>query len=148
MLIAAKDGTVLLGPAALQGQKLDNWASVIPESWQIEPSKHGKILVGTAGAKGYREYPGLGWTVLVRHNAEDALAPVAALRQSMLWWGLTASFGLEILAFLSSMIVMRPVRALERTATDLNSENTALATQLLKIAEVAPGVICSFKLES
>ena len=31
VLIAAKDGTVLLGPAALQGQKLDNWASVIPE---------------------------------------------------------------------------------------------------------------------
>ena len=103
-------------------------------------------MVGTAGAKGYREYPGLGWTVLVRHNAEDALAPVAALRQSMLWWGLTASFGLGILAFLASMIVARPVRALERTATDLNSENTALATQLLKIAEVAPGVICSFKL--
>ena len=46
------------------------------------------------------------------------------------------------------MIVTRPVRALERTATDLNSENTALATQLLKIAEVAPGVICSFKLKS
>ena len=38
------------------------------------------------------------------------------------------------------------MRALERTATDLNFENAALATQLLKIAEVAPGVICSFKL--
>ena len=146
VLIAAKDGTVLLGPAALQGQKLDNWASVIPEvvadrtvqarkdlGWDCRRQRLSRISrsgLDCVGAPQRRGRPGPGSRLAAKHVVVGAHRFLRSRNP----------------AFLASMIVTRPVRALERTATDLNSENTALATQLLKIAEVAPGVICSFKL--
>ena len=99
---------------------------------QIEPSKHGKILVGTAGAKAIA-ISRSGLDCVGAPQRRGRAGPGSRLAAKHVVVGLTASFGLGILAFLSNMIVTRPVRALEQTATHSNSENTALATQLLKI---------------
>lgn len=69
--ILAQDGTVLAGPQNLQGQKLQlslltktqdmNVASA-QETW----NDNNKYLTAYAKTQGYKEYPGLGWIILVR----------------------------------------------------------------------------------
>ena len=89
ILIVAKDGTVLLGPAALQGHQINldsisqakaGGTGSVQELWP-----DGELyLTGFGRTKGHRDYPGLGWTVLVRQNLNAALAPARELRVSIL----------------------------------------------------------------
>jgi Cache domain len=62
VIILDNKNTVLLGPLALQGQPLNLKA----------PSAY---MTALAQTQGYRDYPGLGWSVLVRQPISIALAP-------------------------------------------------------------------------
>ena len=105
-LVLARDGTVLLGPAALHGQKLVDLGSVRaaaageagarPERWPAPTSPAGAatgstgaatdFLVGYAPTRGHGGYPGLGWTVLLRQDTATAFAAAAALEREILSW--------------------------------------------------------------
>jgi signal transduction histidine kinase/ActR/RegA family two-component response regulator len=107
VLVLAPSGDVLMGPQAYADQKLDlpsvkaamqgqNRASV--ETW---PDGH-RYVTGFAKSDGYRSFPGLGWMVLVREDAELALAPAANLQRHVIALALgailLASFAAWVLA--------------------------------------------------
>jgi PAS domain S-box-containing protein len=118
-LIVDAKGTILLGPPGWQGTTLslaslkaareqkeggylvEKWAD--GESW----------LVGYARGRGYADYPGLGWTVLVRQKVDDAYAPVRHLRE----YGLAAGVLLAGLCSLAGILVARRItRPLDQLA--------------------------------
>jgi PAS domain S-box-containing protein len=98
-LIVDAEGDVLLGPPDVAGKRL-----TLPslkaaraqrgDGYLVETWPDGRrYLVGFQRGRGYAEYPGLGWTVLVRQNVDDAFAPVRRLRS----YGLGAGIALAVL---------------------------------------------------
>lgn len=118
-LILHRDGSVLLGPLGLEGRTLPRTTLAGEDGWSFEPSAEGAHLLGAATADGHLDYPGLGWTVLVRQSAETALAPVAALRRGTLAWGLALTLALAALAALAGTLLTRPLRFLADAAAAL-----------------------------
>jgi PAS domain S-box-containing protein len=110
-LIVDASGTVLLGPPGWQGSRL-----ALPSLKAAREQKEGGYLVekwpdceswlvGYARGRGYADYPGLGWTVLVRQNVNDAYAPVRRLRE----FGLAAGTVLAALCSLAGILVARRI---------------------------------------
>jgi HAMP domain-containing protein len=62
-------------------------------------------LVGFARGRGYGDYPGLGWTVLVRQDVSDAYAPVRRLRE----YGLAVGVALAALFSLAGVALARRI---------------------------------------
>jgi PAS domain S-box-containing protein len=111
-LIVGATGQVLLGPPALQGKTLDQHSVALAREgrsgYLVERWPDGaSYLVGYSRSEGYRQYPGLGWSVLVRQNLDDAYAPVKRLRIHALWNGL----GLALLFSLAGVMLARRVTA-------------------------------------
>jgi signal transduction histidine kinase/CheY-like chemotaxis protein len=106
VLVLAPNGDVLMGPQAYADQKLNlpsvraamegqNRASV--ETW---PDGH-RYVTGFAKSDGYRSFPGLGWMVLVREDAELALAPAAHLQRQVI----ALAFGAILLASFAAWVL-------------------------------------------
>ncbi|WP_075792413.1 sensor histidine kinase [Massilia putida] len=130
-LIVDTDGNVLLGPADVVGKRL-----TLPSLKAAHAQRHGgyvvetwpdgrAYLVGYQLGHGYGEYPGLGWTVLVRQNADDAFAPVRRLRE----YGLASGV---LLAVLFSLAGVALARRITRPLGDL-----ADAAQRIRAGETA-----------
>ncbi|MBD2101635.1 cache domain-containing protein [Leptolyngbya sp. FACHB-261] len=96
VLVLNRAGQVLLGPS-LEPKQLLNLASfqaalASQKSYRVEDWPDGRTyLSGVVRSQGYRNYPGLGWTVLVRQPAQVAFAPVRALQFQLFAW--TAGLG-------------------------------------------------------
>jgi PAS domain S-box-containing protein len=110
-LIVDAKGTVLLGPPGWQGSRLElpslkTARTQKEDGYLVEKWPDGRsYLVGFARGHGYAEYPGLGWTVLVRHNVDDAYAPVRRLRE----YGLAAGMLMAALCSLAGVLVARRI---------------------------------------
>ncbi|MGZ5183084.1 MAG: ATP-binding protein, partial [Ramlibacter sp.] len=110
-LIVDATGNVLLGPPGWQGRHLalaglkaaqaQKEGGYLEETWPDGRS----WLVGFARGHGYADYPGLGWTVLVRQNVDNAYAPVRRLRD----FGLAAGVMLASLCSLAGILVARRI---------------------------------------
>ncbi len=118
-LIVDAKGTVLLGPPGWQGStlslpSLQAAAAHREGGYLVEKWADGQSwLVGYARGRGYADYPGLGWTVLVRQNVDDAYAPVRRLRD----YGLAAGVLLAGLCSLAGILVARRItRPLDQLA--------------------------------
>ncbi|WOB09345.1 diguanylate cyclase domain-containing protein [Piscinibacter gummiphilus] len=107
-LVLAADGTVLLGPAALQGQKLD------------APAGH---LLAESKTRGAGRYPGLGWKVLLRQPESVALASFRDLERRIAWaalglclllaplvWWLARRFSVPLIELTAALEAGRPLQ--------------------------------------
>ena len=127
VLVLARDGTVLLGPKDLlrthlglvgveaarsgaSGSSVETW----PDGQQY--------LSGYHKAAGYRDYPGLGWSILVRERAELSFASVGALQRRIAVWGALVALCSALLAWLAAGWISRPLRALALAAEQLGGE--------------------------
>ncbi len=96
VLVLNQAGQVLLGAPELQPGKLTSFQAALASqnSYRVEVWPDGQAyLTGFARSRGYRNYPGLGWTVLVRQPTQIAFAPVRALQLQIF----TGTVGLGIL---------------------------------------------------
>jgi diguanylate cyclase (GGDEF)-like protein len=66
-------------------------------------------LTGYAKSKSYRNYPGLGWIVLVRQSAKPAFAAARSLQQTILIWGTLIGVVSSIFAWWAAGRVVNPV---------------------------------------
>lgn len=118
-LVISRDGKVLLGPPEILGKSLTLQAvhrqSPIERRYAIETWPDGKsYLSGYAESDGYRQFGGLGWSILVRQKATVALAPADMLRQQMIAW--SAAF-VALSALLAWLLAGRLANPLLRLAT-------------------------------
>jgi PAS domain S-box-containing protein len=133
-LIVGSDGTVLLGPKALQGKTLDlpslraaqrQDAGHLVERWPDGSS----YLVGFSRSRGFETYPGLGWTVLVRETEAEAFAPAEALRKRALLSGLGLAALFSIVGLILARYITRPLGRLVSEAERIRGgENVQLAS--------------------
>ena len=120
-LIVSRDGVVLLGPRTLQGQTIDPGSlrlgrqqrtGYVVERWDDGAT----YLVGYGATVGRGAYPGLGWTVLVRQNVDDAYAPVRRLRERALWSGAALAALFSLVGLVVARRITRPLGELAASA--------------------------------
>ncbi|NVD97346.1 sensor histidine kinase [Massilia sp. BJB1822] len=120
-LILGSDGTVLLGPPALQGRRLDlesqraahrQRSGHVVENWP----DGGRYLVGYSETAGHAHYPGLGWTVLVRQGLDDAYQPLHQMQARVLWVGLGLALLFSLLGYLAALLIAQPLSSLAAAA--------------------------------
>jgi PAS domain S-box-containing protein len=110
-MIVDAHGDVLLGPPSVVGKRLglssvnaagtNRGGGYAIESWPDGKS----YVVGYARGHGYSTYPGMGWTVLVRQELEDAYVPLRRLRD----YGLAAGALLAALFSLAGVALARRI---------------------------------------
>ncbi|WP_051971701.1 ATP-binding protein [Massilia sp. 9096] len=142
-LIVDSHGDVLLGPADVAGKRLtlaslDAARRQQDGGYLVERWPDGATyLVGFARGRGHAGYPGLGWTVLVRQDIDEAYAPARRLRND----GLAAGVLLAALFSLAGVVVARritrPLHALAGAAQRIRAgETAAIAPQRASYEEV------------
>ena len=133
-LIVSRDGTVLLGPSALLGDKIDlpsfdqarNNKGV---GYHLETWPDGKdYLVGYSQTRGYADYPGLGWVVLLRQEADNAYAPVRKLSQYALWTGVSLAVLFSLAGGLVANWITQPIKQLQQDADRIRHGQAATIT--------------------
>lgn len=111
VLILSRDDDVLLGPASgRDAHRSLRTASNGPEEVRRMSGPDGRTYIARLQpTRGYRDYPGLGWSVVVRQDEDTALAPVEAARRDALARGLPLSLLASALAFLLAGTLKRPL---------------------------------------
>lgn len=122
-------------PQGLQGTTIDTESlrkarTGKQAGYNIEQWGDGKTyLVGHSQSKGYAEYPGLGWTVLVREDVENAFMPVKRLRRYGLWSGLALALLFSMAGMFWARWISRPVAQLKLDAGRIgDGEGAAILT--------------------
>jgi PAS domain S-box-containing protein len=123
-MIVSANGIVLLGPDDLEGKRLPNSLLAVGDpahpTWRQETWPDGThYLMGIARSKGYGDYPGLGWTVLVRQKAATAFIPIDLLRQYALASGIGLALLFSVAGALLARLITRPLKRLARSARAL-----------------------------
>jgi len=140
-LVIAADGTVLLGPGDLLGHRLDLAAirEIAPgtsgyreETW---PDGHA-YLTGYARSAGYLDYPGLGWTVLVRQPVERAYAGAVAVRDQVLSWAAAFSLVFAVAGWFAAGWISGPLTRIAATADRIRDGEDATIPDDARIAEI------------
>jgi PAS domain S-box-containing protein len=142
-LIVGNNGTVLLGPASLQGHVIDmpSLRRARAESAPghvIETWPDGKTtMTGYSASRGYADYPGLGWTVLVRQDVDNAFVPVKRLRRYGLWSGIVLALLFSVAGVFVARWITRPLMQLGLDAARIRQgEGTAIVPQTRSYDEV------------
>ena len=145
-LILDAAGRVLLGPPELADRVLDlesvrrarSGAGVRRGQHLVERWPDGRdYVVGYQKGAGHANYPGLGWTVLVRQDVAQAYAPVRDLRNYVLWSGAALAALFSLVGIWVARGITRPLARLADAATNLRQGGTApIATGLDDYAEI------------
>lgn len=130
-LIVDTKGLVLLGPPGLQGTTIDTASLRRARTergvgYVLERWNDGKeYLVGYSQTAGYADYPGMGWTVLLRQEAGNAYAPVHQLGQYALWTGVALAVLFSIAGALVANWITHPIKNLQEHADRIRRGTTA-----------------------
>lgn len=125
-VIVNSNGTVLLGPASLQGRDINpgsfKAAQERRNGYAVEEWEDGRhYLVGYSKSVGYANYPGLGWTVLVRQSLDDAYQPVRRIQRQVLWSGIALALLFSLLGVFAARRIARPLRELAESASRIRT---------------------------
>ncbi len=125
VLLLSRDGLVLSGPEPARAE-MSKLAPAIWSRLSATPHAHdafletwpsGKqYLIGHAHDVGYRDYPGLGWTVLVRQDADIAFAPARALQQRILLLGAALGVLFTLIGAWLARRIAQPISEIARAA--------------------------------
>ncbi len=123
-IVSRKDQTILLGPNTMVGQPLQlksvAEAQAGRSGWELEQWPDGKMyLTGYAYGKGYMDYKGLGWTVLVRQPESTALASVDELNHFSVIAAICAAVLFALIGWIVAVRIARPILRLTRRADRL-----------------------------
>lgn len=124
LIVSKKDQTVLLGPREMVGKPLPlksiAKAQLQKDGWELEKWPDGNTyLTGYAYGDGYLDYPGLGWTVIVRQPESTALASVSELMHFNIWITVIAAVVFALIGWWLAQRISLPIRELTHTADRL-----------------------------
>lgn len=121
VLVLARDGTVLMGPKDLLRSRLDLssvkavQAGATGSNVEVWPDRQ-SYLTGYARTQGYRDYPGLGWSVLVRQSTDASFAPVGRIQRRIALWGAAVALMTAVLGWFAAGLIVRPLQWLADAA--------------------------------
>ena len=108
LMLASREGIVFAGPAKWLGRSLRDSADL---------TEGGAYLVGRRTQLRLADSLGLGWTAVVRQPAEQALAPVRSIRQTVFAIVLAAGLLSALAAVMATRALLRRLEALARQAS-------------------------------
>ncbi|WP_413305669.1 diguanylate cyclase [Bacillus sp. 1P10SD] len=125
-VVSQNDQVVLLGPKSMIGKRLNinsiKQAQKGQNSWYLEKWPDGKnYLTGYALGDGYQNYPGLGWSILVRVPEETAFAPVAELQKTIFITGILLALIFAILGWFIAGYITKPLQQITDSANRLRA---------------------------
>lgn len=120
-MILAADNTVILGPKALVGQRLDTSSLDVSHVTSGVWEDGVEYLASSAMTRGYRDYPGLAWKVVLRQPMALAMAPLRDLRESVIAWGAAGSLLAVFIGYLLAGWISAPLRAMARSVETAGS---------------------------
>jgi diguanylate cyclase (GGDEF)-like protein len=141
-LILGSDHTVLLGPQAMIGQRLELHALDRPLAedgqWAIQRWPDGQEYVTSfAASQGYQDYAGLGWIVVARQSLDEAYAPARALSTNIVLWGVGLALLFAAVGWLLTGYFTRPLRQIAEAADRLSVGQIAVIPDLDSPHEIA-----------
>ncbi|MDY6781655.1 MAG: EAL domain-containing protein [Cyanobacteriota bacterium] len=113
--VLTREGQVILGPAPWENRTLPLKSVKLAQSndktgYRVERWPEGKTyLTGFVRSNGYRNYPGLGWIVLVRQDIDAAFAPARQLRQQIIIGGILGGALFAVLGWLLADRISKPL---------------------------------------
>ncbi|MBL8472796.1 MAG: EAL domain-containing protein [Rhodocyclaceae bacterium] len=125
VLVVARDGRVLSGPAELVNSSVRDLATVraraqsVASALEAWPSGE-RFLVGYAPVRAIRELPDPDWTIMVRESASSVFADVAALQKLTLVLSSVSALSMALLASLLAGWILRPLRVLIAAARQVH----------------------------
>ncbi|MGC5771769.1 GGDEF domain-containing protein [Paenibacillus pabuli] len=125
-IVSQKDNTVLLGTKEWIGQPLKltgiETARQNKSTWSIEEWPDGKEYVtGFATSQGHLDYPGLGWTVVIRQLKSTAFSSVSDMLWFNVWAGLAVTVLFALIGWLISRQISAPIARLTQVANRLGA---------------------------
>lgn len=140
-IISYNDSTILLGPKEMIGQKLPLDSIALAKqgenSWKIEKWPDGKeYLTGYALGRGYSNYKGLGWSVLVRQPVDIAFASIVKLQFSILMIGGAFSIIFALVGWFMANAITKPLREIAKAADKLRFGGTVAIPEHKGIKEI------------
>jgi len=132
-LVVSKDKTVLLGPREMVGRPIGVELVDAPsEQWTVMRWPDGtEYLTGFAKSMGFKDYPGLGWTVVARQPAAIAFQDARELRNEIFAWGAVLSLVFAVIGWFIAGMITRPLQKVVDAAARI-SEGGAVEIPLLK----------------
>lgn len=139
--VIGADRTVLLAPKAMIGQRLHLPVLDTPRNdqgdWALQEWPDGKrYLTGLATSQGYKDYPGLGWTVIARQSLDEAYAPARELTYRILLWGSGLALLFAFLGWLLAGYFTRPLRQIAQAADRLSAGEISVIPDLQGTREI------------
>jgi diguanylate cyclase (GGDEF)-like protein len=133
LIVADKEGVVLIGPDNTVGEKLSDpliaaarsdQAGHLTMTMNLRSSGETRdYLVGFSRLRDREEYASFNWMVLVRKPAEQAFLPARDLRNTILAVGILMALLLILLGSSTARLATRPLLQMAREANDLDPDN-------------------------
>lgn len=140
LILADKNGVVMIGPEGSVGQKLNEQllqaaSSDIPGYVTLPMAMAGEdgtepYLVGYSRLRDREEYATLNWLVLVRKPAIEAFQPARALRNTLIYGGALLALMLITFAVFTARRTTRPLLQMAREADRIDFNNPSSLIQL------------------
>jgi len=122
ILLVSRDGTVIVGPAGLEGTRVQPLRGVLAAGQGVVATAEeewpdgGRHLSVTMPVPGYRNMPGFGWSLILRQPSAVAHAPARETAARLLPPMLAASFLLLAAGALLARALARPLSRLASSA--------------------------------
>ena len=131
ILVLNDTGSVWLGPANLHDVRLTlasvKAARLGQSNYRVERWPDGETyLTGFSQSNGYRSYPGLRWTILVRQPIQLAYTPVYRLQMQILLWGAIAGLLFAAIGRFIARRLAAPLTVISQAAEQILIGNTAI----------------------
>jgi diguanylate cyclase (GGDEF)-like protein len=125
-VVSQNDNTILLGPegTALQSLNLDSvkLAQSGKNGWRIEKWADGQsYLTGYSLGDGHLNYPGLGWSVVIRQPVVSAFSSVEELRSSIFMLAVGATVVFALIGWFLAARLSNPLRKIALAADQLRA---------------------------
>ncbi|BCB05821.1 sensor domain-containing diguanylate cyclase [Bacillus sp. KH172YL63] len=140
-IISRKDQIVLLGPKEMVGKPL-TLASIDSaqdgvNNYMIEKWPDGQHYVtGFHSGKGYLDYEGLGWTVLVRQPEDVAFGAVHDLRKNIMWIGTSIACMFAVIGWFLAGFISKPLQRISNASIKLRNGEDVSIPQIKGIEEI------------
>ncbi|RUO63975.1 diguanylate cyclase (GGDEF) domain-containing protein [Pseudidiomarina planktonica] len=127
MILVGNDNQVVLGPKELMEHEISSQAleelSLNNSGYLIETWDNGvTYVVGYAQNRGYRDYEGLDWKVIVRQPLRDTFAPVTELRKNAILVSVVVVILFAFIGWFSAERISRPLLEITAAARALGND--------------------------